>query len=193
MGRIISRAGERFHGRIIEMNIYNVDSELFIVTGRLTDARCRDSISFTGETKNKGSLHDLEIHLLVAKKGLVIEDIETMIHTVPRPDCWTMDKSLDPVIGLAVKKGFSREVKNLIGGKKGCTHLIHLLNAMSSALVQGYWAIMDIETEDIEAKILRAKTTASFIKDTCYTWREEGVSYKHLKQQFSVSPIIKNM
>ncbi len=181
MGRIMDMAGEKYHRRTIDMNIYNVDKERFAVTGRFLDLRCRESRSFTGEIKKAGPLHDLEIHLLVSKAGLVIKDIEVFLNTVPREDCWSVGHVLDGVVGLSVKGGFTREVRNIGGGKTGCTHLVHLLSTMASALVQGFWAIQDDEITGADEKAERARRTAGFIKDSCYTWREEGETFKTLK------------
>ena len=181
MGRIMDKAGELYHSRSIDMKIYNVDAEQFAVTGRFLDVRQKDSLSFTDELKAAGPLHDLEVHLLIAKNDLVIRDLEVYLHTVPRPDCWSVTGCLDPVIGLSVKGGFTREVRRLTGGAGGCTHLTHLISTMASALVQGYWAIQDDEIHDPAGKKARAAGTAVFIKDSCYTWRENGETYKKLK------------
>ncbi len=174
-------AGDKYHSRTIDMHIYNADSGLFVVTGRFLDVRLKDSRSFTDEIKHAGPLHDLEIHLLVRKDGLVIEDIEVFLNTIPRDDCRFVGHVLDEVVGLSVKGGFSKEVRRIGGGNTGCTHLVHLLSTMASALVQGYWAIQDDEVTGADKKMERAARTAKFIKDSCYTWREDGETYRKLK------------
>jgi len=39
---------------------------------------------------------------------------------------------------MAIAKGFTARVKNLVGGNKGCAHLVELLLAMAPAAIQGY-------------------------------------------------------
>ena len=178
-------ASGKYHTRSIEMATYDADEKNFIAVGRFTDVQLIPSFRFNGDYREAGVLHDLEIHLLIAKEGLAVEDLEVFIHAVPHRDCLKMEQSLKPVIGVRIERGFLRTVRERVGGVAGCTHLIHLLSTLSQALMQGYWMIRDCDDFSAEEeRSLRAESMARFMKDSCYAWREDGESYKQLVELF---------
>lgn len=185
MGRLSEWADdgtrERIHGRIVETTNYPFDDSHILSVGRLTDTRYAPSFGFTGRPHEAGPLHDFELYLLLHTPDLAIEDIEVKILTVPRPDCEALAHSLDAVIGLTISKGFTGRVKSLAGGRDGCTHLVHLLTTMAPAILQGYWALVDRKrpaSEEVGRR--RAAASAKYLRDSCFTWREGGESYREL-------------
>jgi hypothetical protein len=66
---------------------------------------------------------------------------------------------------------FTSKVKALIGGPKGCNHLLALLTAMAPAAVQGAFSAKAREPIDQETSTLIALKR---LKDTCWAWREAG-------------------
>jgi hypothetical protein len=181
MGKLEKLARERAHIRTVETSTFAVDETHILSTGRLKDVRFFFTSNVIGENHEPGTLHDLSVHLLIRTPDLVIEDVEVSIDTVPRSDCEGLERSLDGVKGLAIKGGFSAKVKELAGGKRGCTHLVHLLVTMAPAILQGHWALQD-RTPPVPGEAARARAAASakFLKDSCYAWREEGNSYRAL-------------
>jgi hypothetical protein len=182
MSRLLKNAGEPAHKRNIEVTTYTSDESHLITEGRLTDVRLKDYYKFTGDKVDAGTLHDLRLILLVKIPELVIEDLEVVIETVPRSDCLLIAESLNPVIGLAIRGGFSTKVRELAGGVTGCTHLVHLLTTMAPAIMQGFWAYLYQQKPDI-AKAKEGKKAGIMgrsLKDSCYTWREDGEAYQKL-------------
>jgi len=163
------------------MSTFEVDDCHFLSFGHFKDVRDFPSFSFTGQSFKSGALHDIEIRALIKIPELVIEDIEVAIITVPRGDCRTLENSLDSVIGLSISRGFTEKVKSLAGGNAGCTHLVHLLTTMAPAILQGYWALLDRKkSKSGEALIKRASSSARYLKNSCYTWREDGEAFLDL-------------
>jgi len=185
-------AGESAHKRNIEVTTYTADECHLVTEGRLTDVRLKDYYKFTGEVVDAGTLHDLRLILLIKIPELIIEDLEVIIETVPRNDCLMIGKSLDPVIGMAIRGGFSAKVRELAGGTAGCTHLLHLLTTMAPAVMQGYWAHLYQQKPDVSKSKdgKKAGVMSRGLKNSCYTWREDGESYqklvKLLKEKSSV-------
>jgi len=181
MGRLRDLARDCVHTRTIEMATFAVDERRILATGRLKDVRIVPTFKITGESRAAGPLHDLSVHVLIRTPDLVIEDVEVTLDTVPRPDCRGLERSLDGVKGLSISGGFSSKVKEAAGGKKGCTHLVHLLTAMASSVMQGHWALLDRKPSvPDEATRKRASASAKFLKDSCHAWREEGDAYRSL-------------
>ncbi len=182
MSRLLKLAGEPAHTRDIHVATYAVDENHLITEGRLTDVRLKDYYKFTGEVVDAGTLHDMKLILLIKIPELVIEDLEVILEAVPRLDCQEITKSLDPVIGMSISSGFSSRVRELAGGVKGCTHLVHLLTTMAPAVMQGYWAYHYQQKPDI-TKVKegrKAGTMGRGLKNSCYAWREDGDAYQKM-------------
>jgi len=93
MGRLASLAGEKVHTRTMEMSTFAVDASHILSAGHFRDVRYAPSVGFNGHLFEAGDLHNLEIHVLLKLPGLVIEDIEVSINTVPMDSChaWRED------------------------------------------------------------------------------------------------------
>lgn len=182
MSRLLKLAGDQAHKRNIEVITYSADENHLVTEGRLTDVRLKDYYKFTGEVVESGTLHDLRLILLIKIPELIIEDLEVLIETVPRSDCMMISKSLDPVIGMAIRGGFSAKVRELAGGINGCTHLVHLLTTMAPAVMQGFWAYLYQQKPDISKAVdgKKAGVMSRGLKNSCYTWREEGEAYQKM-------------
>lgn len=178
MGRLSALAGEKVHERTVRTTNYAVDGTHLLCVGRFTDMRLVPTVNALGKSAGPGPLHDLELRVLVRTPELVIEDVEVDIVDVPFDDCRTLARSLDGVKGLSLSRGFTAEVKRRAGGAGGCTHLVHLLTTMAPAILQGYWAALDAAGGRSGSEY--AASSAAFLKDSCYAWREDGDAYARL-------------
>ena len=119
LGRLMDRAKDKIHTRTIRMSTFAVDETHILSTGHFQDVRHFPSSDCAGRSYCAGTLHDLDIHVLLKTPEMVIEDIEVFVNTVPRQDCTTLTRSLDSVIGLSIARGFTNKVKELSGGTRG--------------------------------------------------------------------------
>ena len=175
-------AGEAAHARDMTFTTYRSGDSHIITRCRLTDDRLKEYYKLTGEKVPSGTLHDMEVLLLIKTPSLVIEDVEVTMVTVPRGDCNHVTKSLEPLIGLSVSRGFTANVRNLCGGIKGCTHLVTLLTAAGPAIVQGYMAV-NYQKQSMETSERSKKGSGmlAYLKNTCYAWREDGEACRKLE------------
>jgi hypothetical protein len=181
MGRLADLAKDRVHMRTIEMSNYAVDGTQMLSIGHFKDVRLSPSFFSAGNSRPAGTLHDLEICVLLRIPELTIEKIEVAVNTVPLEDCHSLAHSLDPLIGSSIARGFTNAVKEQAGGTKGCTHLVHLLSTMAPAILQGFWALQDRkETDSEDTARAKAASSARFLKNSCYAWREDGAAYREL-------------
>ena len=173
----------KIHTRSINIASYPGESNALILEGVLTDERLTDTYHPTGETRPPGRVHHMIIRMKVRGPKLIIEDIEVEMPTVPRQECRETLDSLAPLRGEPIVSGFTNRVKDLVGGTKGCAHLVALITAMAPAAVQGAWAAMSSKPRD-PATILPGAVER--IKDTCRIWRSDGPLVKEIeKQKFS--------
>jgi hypothetical protein len=73
---------------------------------------------------------------------------------------------------MIITRGFTAKVKKLVGGTKGCTHLLELLLAMAPAPVQGFAAHQSRKPAAFDPD--RMKFILKYLINTCHAWREDG-------------------
>jgi hypothetical protein len=166
---------QKIHTRRVEIATYEGGSDSIIVEGVLTDERLATSYRPSGEALPPGTVHHMIIRMEVRGPKLVIEDIEVEMPTVPMQECLETLDSLIPIRGLPIVSGFTNRVKDLVGGVKGCAHLVALITAMAPAAVQGAWAVMTGKPRDPATFLPGA---VERIKDTCRVWRSDGPKFK---------------
>lgn len=182
MSTLMDMAKDIVHDRIIETTTYYVDEGHILCAGKLRETRHVDYYKFTGEKVEAGILHGLTILLLLKVPSLVIEDIEVAMDKVPRFECMEVEQSLARVKGMAITRGFSARVREIAGGEKGCTHLLHLIITMAPAVMQGFWAFRYRNKTGTVSSEDAAKKISYSLKNTCHVWREEGPAFQKLKR-----------
>jgi hypothetical protein len=164
--------GKKLHTRNIEVTIYDYDGQRIIAEGFFKDDRFAKTQLITGETFPDGVIHHMAIRLLVNCSNFLIEDIDVDLLSVPRPVCRETIDSLVPIKGLSISKGFTSKVKKIVGGTKGCTHLVELLLAMAPVVFQGFAAHQSQQPSAFDSD--QAKMMFRSLVGTCHAWREDG-------------------
>ncbi|HPD56102.1 MAG TPA: DUF2889 domain-containing protein [Smithellaceae bacterium] len=175
---------EKLHTRSIEISTYEYDGQKLIVEGFLKDDRFQESRIITGESFPEGVIHHMAVRLLINCSDMVIEEIEAELLSVPREICRETLNCLAPVRGLSITKGFTAKVKKLVGGNRGCTHLVELLLAMAPAAIQGYASYQSKRPQSPNPE--RSKMILQFLVNTCRAWREDGPLVEILKKKFNL-------
>ena len=170
---------QKIHTRRIDIATYEGGPDSIVVEGVLKDERLANSYRPSGEALPPGTVHHMIIRMEVRGPKLVIEDIEVEMPTVPMQECRETLDSLTPIKGLPIVSGFTNRVKDLVGGAKGCAHLVALITAMASAAVQGAWAAMTSKPRDPATFLPGA---VERIKDTCRVWRSDGPLVKDIEK-----------
>ena len=131
--------GAPVHERKIEIRTYPAGPQQIIVEGWLKDDRRVGGFHWDGRPRPPGVVHRLGIRLLVGGWPLTIQEAEAEMVEIPHELCRTLEESLKKTIGLTIASGFTDQVRRLLGGLEGCSHLTHLLLAMAPAILHGYW------------------------------------------------------
>jgi hypothetical protein len=162
---------QKIHTRKIDIATYEGSQDTFIVEGILKDDRLFETYRLTGETIPAGTIHHMIIRIEVKGHQLIIEDIEVEMPTLPHKMCRETIECLAPIKGMPIVSGFTRKVKALAGGPKGCNHLVTLLTAMAPAAVQGAYSAMARKPIDPGPHV---RGTLERFENTCWAWRENG-------------------
>ena len=169
---------QKIHTRSIDVAIYACEDDAVVVEGELKDHRLIDSYRSGGDVIPPGVVHNMIIRMKVRGPGLIIEDIDVEMPTLPNDGCLETRQSLEPIKGMSIVSGFTIKVKELVGGAKGCAHLVALLMAMAPAAVQGAWTAATRQPNDSQA----LKTySLKRLKNTCYVWRSDGPAFKKMQ------------
>jgi hypothetical protein len=168
------KTSPKIHSRQISVTTYKCADDTFIVEGVLKDDRLANSYGPTGKLFPPGTIHHMIIRMEVKGLNLVIEDIEVEMPTLPNEFCIETIKCLDPIKGLEIVSGFTSKVKKLVGGVKGCVHLVALLTAMGPAAFQGVFSGMEREQK-------HPKMVTERMENTCWVWRTNGPLMNQLR------------
>ncbi len=184
MGLLQKTKIKKIHTRNISISTYSSGEDSIIVEGKLKDDRLTDYYLITGEKKSAGVIHNMIIRMLISPPGLTIKEVEVEMLESPRPECPKTKESLKKITGLKISSGFTKKIKILIGGKKGCAHLTNLILTMAPAAVQGFYTHYARKPAQGENLGAMGKFMA-FIEDTCYVWRKDGDLLKKIKEKIN--------
>ena len=162
------------HTRNISIQASSLGDHYVLVEGSLMDHQNRPTPDLASEETRL--IHHITIRLKVKGPRMTIEQAEATMPHHPRKDCPEVLPWVRNLEGLEIAPGYSKKVKQAIGGVKGCAHLTSLVISMGESAVQGYWAAYERGRTH-----LREKTINKFI-NTCHLWKEDGPIVKGLRE-----------
>jgi hypothetical protein len=165
--------GAPVHERKIEIRTYPAGPQQIIVEGWLKDDRRVGGFHWDGRPRPPGVVHRLGIRLLVGGWPLTIQEAEAEMVEIPHELCRTLEESLKKTIGLTIASGFTDQVRRLLGGLEGCSHLTHLLLAMAPAILHGYWTQHSRKPRPVP-KSMDEVQGLSILINSCQLWKENG-------------------
>jgi hypothetical protein len=93
----------------------------------------------------------------------------------PWPECTDIAADYRKLIGLRIGPGFTRAVREVLGGTRGCTHLTDLLGQVGNTYMQASFpdrlARQELHGED--PRLWPDTRTLAFV-DACHAWRKDG-------------------
>lgn len=131
------------------------------------------------------SVHQMVVDLIIEFPSLEIVEATVVMEVTPHTGCTSIEPNYSKLVGLSIARGFSRQVKDLFGGPRGCTHVGALLQAMAPVAIQSSWSMramnegettVSLGGSDQEAEALEARRQAllQFNMNTCHVWSEDG-------------------
>ncbi len=171
----------KVHTRDIHLATYSHTDSQVIVHGILKDRRYIKVFDVTGDIKEPGIIHHIDVKLLIKSDPLRIEDIQAQMIHVPMSECHTTLDTIESLKGLEIKSGFSKTIRSIAGGKNGCTHLSQLIVAMGQEIVHG-WLTHNRKNKSPVPKDLDSFKEKKFLIDSCRMWAEQGPKIKNLEQ-----------
>jgi len=173
-----SRPGRRLlHTRQIVCEGFLRDDGLIDVEGTMRDISPRGSDLFFKALGAGEDLHRMRV-VMTVDADLVIQQLEVHTEAAPTPWCAASNPSYSALAGLKIGPGFTKKVRALVGGNKGCTHLTELLGPLATTAMQALFALRR-ETNNLRtlhaAPGLLPKPA---LADTCQVYRSDGEALK---------------
>lgn len=177
----IVKNNTRIHTRNINLATYPHSDSKIIVHGVLKDERYVKIFDITGNILKPGVIHHLDIKLLIKSDPLIIEDAQAQMIKVPMVECTETLDTIEKLKGVEIKSGFSKTIHDIMGGKKGCTHLCQLIIVMSQEIVHG-WLTHKRKKNTPVLKTPNNFTEKKFLIDSCRMWTSNGPKIRQLEK-----------
>ena len=129
-------ARQSLHHRSIHVRGYKRDDGLFDIEGHLDDSKDVDFKLQSGVRPAGESVHSMWLRITI-DRTLTIVDAEAAAEATPYPSyCDQIVPDYKKLIGLAIRPGFSAQVKRLFSGTRGCTHITDLIGMVATTAFQ---------------------------------------------------------
>ncbi len=129
-------AREHLHTRRIECRGYRREDGLWDIEGQMTDVKAYAfHNSWRGEIAGGEPVHDMWLRLTI-DDDMLIHQAEAATEAGPFPICADITPAFAALKGERIKPGFQRRARQLLGGVKGCTHLVELLVPLATTAFQ---------------------------------------------------------
>jgi hypothetical protein len=168
-------AREPVHTRRLECRGYRRNDGLWDIEGSLVDTRTEAMETFgRGRIAPGEHLHEMWIRLTV-DASLTVRGVEATTVHAPYPACPDFPDRFGKLVGQRIEPGWTARVRLLLGGRRGCTHLVELLGPLATTAVQTVyaWRGKDAESGDSVAP------PAEFI-DTCHALADGSEAVRRL-------------
>lgn len=160
---------KHIHTREIRCHGYEREDGLFDIEGRITDTK-----TYSFENTDRGlvgsgmPVHDMVVRLTV-DEHLVVHDAEASTESSPFNICPNITGNVSRLKGLKITAGWTKSVREQIGGINGCTHVTQLL--MGPLATTAYQTIIPLKNSRGKNK---KPTKKPVIIGTCHAFAADG-------------------
>jgi hypothetical protein len=156
------------HLRRITCEGFARDDGLFEIEGLLVDTK-PDPLQLVSKEVPPGvPIHQMRVRMTLDHERRIV-DLRAFSEHTPYPDCAEVEAAYRQLVGHRIEPGFTREVKRLFRGIRGCSHMTELLPPMASTAFQVLWANGNFEGVDQEGSGRRASPLGG-----CHALRLDG-------------------
>jgi len=182
-------AREPIHTREVTCRGYRRADGLWDVEGHLTDVK-----AYEFHTEQRGRIvpgdpvHGMWLRLTV-DNDLTVHAVEAVTEKSPYRTCGAVTPNFQRLVGLKIGPGWTRAVKERLGGTHGCTHLVELLGPIATTAFQTIYPILAREQAekakaDGKEDMLRSKRPV--LLNTCHIFDSNGeVVRKHWPDHYT--------
>ena len=151
------------HHRTIDVRGWRRGDGLFEVEATLTDTKAEPAPWVRAD----GVLHRMQVRL-VFDESMTVHEVLACTDVSPYPVCPDAAPGLSALKGLSMASGWSRAVRERLGGVTGCTHLVDLLGPLATTAFQTLSPIRMAAPDVLDANGRPRKI------DSCHAYAAQG-------------------
>jgi hypothetical protein len=177
----VSRAP--MHHRKVDCQGFLRDDGLIEIEGRLVDTKPYDF-----DNKDRGGvivagepLHGMAIRIAIDDSMTIREAEAAMDHT-PYNHCKAITGLFENLVGVTIGAGWTRMVRETVGGVQGCTHMSELLRTMATTAFQTMVSVRHAQQPEHEDQSYA--DYVPFLINTCHTHAEHSPVVKENWPEF---------
>jgi hypothetical protein len=121
-------------------------------------------------------MHSMSL-LLTVDADFLIRDVRAATLTAPWTMCGGTDDAYRKLVGLRIGPGFTQQMKKLVGGIEGCTHVTELLAQAANTYMQASWPdriARQMAVAD-DPRQWPDQSAVGFVNH-CHAWRQDGAT-----------------
>ena len=116
------------------------------------------------------SHHEMVVELTVSIGLFKIEKVKAEIVRAPFELCFQEVKDMQKLVGLNVRPGIFKEAKKIIGGPKGCAHLLDLVMEAVKSVIQSGFRLEGRQMSTKEKQKMYSDFFGMELKETCHVY-----------------------
>ncbi|HYD08143.1 MAG TPA: DUF2889 domain-containing protein, partial [Reyranella sp.] len=188
---------QHLHTRKVTCQGFYRDDGLFEIEGRITDEKTYEHANeWRGPLGPGDHVHDMSIRLTLDHRFTIV-DVEAVTDASPYRICGDITPNFKKLIGLRVGAGFTRAVRERLGGVHGCTHLVELLGPVATTAFQtaGSRKVQELQTahririgKPPKPRDPGQPPRKPHMIDNCYAWASDGEITKRWVPQYYTGP-----
>ncbi|WP_025918154.1 DUF2889 domain-containing protein [Herminiimonas sp. CN] len=172
----------RKHTRTIKIEAFAREDGLWDIDACIADIKTRDIQLASGVHPANTPIHELWLRLTIDTQFNIIE-VETASDAVPYPGyCDTIGPDYRKMVGLNLRSGFRHQLKQLLSGTHGCTHLTELAQILPTAAFQAFAGEALNDSDD------DLQNQKPFELDRCHALRTDGAAVAKYYPRWARTP-----
>ncbi|MDB5742019.1 MAG: hypothetical protein JWR68_334 [Polaromonas sp.] len=158
---------DALHLRRIELRGYQRADGLFDIEAHMVDTKTEAITVGGGRVVAPGEpIHDMSIRL-VLDADLLVTDVIACTDASPHGICPDATGTLQCLKGVRIGPGWSKAIRERLGGRKGCTHLTELLKPLATVAFQTLWKVRENQPAAVDSAGKPRKI------DSCYAYASD--------------------
>jgi hypothetical protein len=143
----ISVPRKLLHRRTVTIEGYQREDGLYDIEGALLDVKGYDFGVAKGIKPAGTPIHLMRMRLTI-DRDMLIHDAVAVTDERPYPGvCEHITPHYSALKGLRIMPGFTRKVKELFSGVKGCTHMTEMIGVIATVAFQTRYGSAETETD----------------------------------------------
>jgi len=179
------------HTRNYEVRAFKVSDSEILLRGAVRDDK--PAGLYVLDDVEPLTIHHMVVELRITFPLMEIVDANVQFNDFPHEECPGIAATYKKLIGLSIARGFNKQVRELFGGSRGCTHTSALLQAMGPVAIQCGWSMRVVSTVEAGQTGERSRQGREGMTpemremafrsnlNTCHIWDEEGDQVRRLR------------